>query len=88
MQARMAGSIHGLPKVSPGPALPNPSTSCGWAAPETAVFYPLGYPTPYGPEGMSEMDSVSYASPSPNYPSGTFCVTLCGRRSAAHRAFG
>jgi hypothetical protein len=33
----MAKGIHGLPKVSSGPALPNPSTPCGRATPETAL---------------------------------------------------
>jgi hypothetical protein len=52
----MARGIHGLPKVSPGPAMPDPSMPCKWATPKTAlrpyagrwpaaVFYPLGYPT-------------------------------------------
>jgi hypothetical protein len=27
--------------------MPNPSTPCGRATPETAVFYPFGHPTPY-----------------------------------------
>jgi hypothetical protein len=34
---RMARGGHGLPKVSPRPAIPYPSTPCGWAIPETAV---------------------------------------------------
>jgi hypothetical protein len=46
----MARGIHELPKLSPMLAMPNPSTRCGQATPETAVFYPLGYPMPYGPE--------------------------------------
>jgi hypothetical protein len=29
---------HGLPKVSPGPAMPYPSMPCRWATPETACF--------------------------------------------------
>jgi hypothetical protein len=48
----------GLPKVSPGPAIPDPSTLRGRATPETAVwpfqggrpatvFYPLGNPMTY-----------------------------------------
>jgi hypothetical protein len=57
----MARGIHRLPKVSTGPAMPDPSTPCGqatlqpfqgWAA---AVFYPLGYPMPYGPEARPGM---------------------------------
>jgi hypothetical protein len=45
----MGRSGHGLPKVSTGPAMPNPSTPCGWAIPEnshTAVsgVVPLGHP--------------------------------------------
>jgi hypothetical protein len=28
---RMARGIHGLPKVSPGPAMLHPSVPCGWA---------------------------------------------------------
>jgi hypothetical protein len=38
---------HGLPKVSPGPAKPHPSTPStthGWP---TAVLYPFGHPMPY-----------------------------------------
>jgi hypothetical protein len=51
---RMAKGVHGLPKVSSGPAMP-----CGQAIPETvlqsfqgwpahraAIFYPFGHPTP------------------------------------------
>jgi hypothetical protein len=34
---RMARGGHGLPKVSPGPAMPNPSKPCGRATPETAL---------------------------------------------------
>jgi hypothetical protein len=34
---RMARGDHGIPKVSPGPALPYPFTPCGRATPETAV---------------------------------------------------
>jgi hypothetical protein len=42
---RMARGAHGLPKVSLGPAMPDPSTPCGRATRETgerrsAVFYP------------------------------------------------
>jgi hypothetical protein len=46
-------------KFHPRPAMPDPSMSCGRATPQTAlrpfggrpaaVFFPLGYPTPYGP---------------------------------------
>jgi hypothetical protein len=57
----MARGDHGLPKVSLGPAMPNPSTPCERATPETtlwggppeerAAFYPFalsfGQPTPY-----------------------------------------
>jgi hypothetical protein len=67
-QARTGRDIHGIPKVSPGPAMPNPYTPCGRATPPNclmavwevahpqgerpaAVFFPLGYPYPYGPEG-------------------------------------
>jgi hypothetical protein len=52
-RAHMAKGIHGLPKVSPGPAMPDPSGVARpqgrWPAP---IFYPLGYPTPYGPDGV------------------------------------
>jgi hypothetical protein len=37
-QARMARGIHGLSKVSPGPAMLDPSTPCGRATPETALW--------------------------------------------------
>jgi hypothetical protein len=53
----MERGIHGLPKISPGLAMADPSTPCGRATPKKAVFYPLGYPTPYGPvrrSGSSE----------------------------------
>jgi hypothetical protein len=46
-QVRMARGIQELPKVSPGPAMPDPSMQGGRPA---AIFYPLGYPTPYGLE--------------------------------------
>ena len=36
---------HGLPKVSPGPALPYPSTPCRRATPERALWPFLGCPT-------------------------------------------
>jgi hypothetical protein len=35
---------HGLPKVSPGPAMPDPSTSCGRATPEKALRLFQGWP--------------------------------------------
>jgi hypothetical protein len=63
-QARMARGMHRLPKVSFRPAMPDPSTPCGQATPPNdmvisevacpqggmpaAIFYLLGYPTPYG----------------------------------------
>jgi hypothetical protein len=77
IQARMGRGIHGLPKVSPGLAMPDPSTPCGWASPQTAlwpfggwparradgraaVFYPLGYPFPYGPDEIHLSVGVSF----------------------------
>jgi hypothetical protein len=48
LQVRMASGIHGLSKVSPGPALPYPYTPCERASPEVAlklflwVFHPQG----------------------------------------------
>jgi hypothetical protein len=45
-QARTGRGIHGLPRVSYGPAMPYPYMPCGRAA--AAVFFPLGYPFPYG----------------------------------------
>jgi hypothetical protein len=36
-QARTGRGIHGLPKVSPQPAMPDPYTPCGRATPQTAV---------------------------------------------------
>jgi hypothetical protein len=50
VQARTGRGIHGLPKVSCGPALPNPYTQGGQLA---AICFPLGYPTPYGPDRVS-----------------------------------
>jgi hypothetical protein len=59
---RMSRGGHGLRKVSPGLAMPYPSTPCGQATPETrkpflrwpaAVYHFSGHPTPYayGVEG-------------------------------------
>jgi hypothetical protein len=42
----MARGGHGLPKVSPGPTLPNPSTPCGGATAETALQQFQGWPAP------------------------------------------
>jgi hypothetical protein len=53
VQARTGRGIHGLPKVLCGPAMPDPYTPCGRATPQTAVFFPLGYPFPYGPVPVS-----------------------------------
>jgi hypothetical protein len=36
-QAHMVRGIHGLPKVSPGPAMSDPSTPCRRATPERAL---------------------------------------------------
>jgi hypothetical protein len=36
-QGRMARGVHGLPKVSPGTAMPYPCMPCGPATPETAI---------------------------------------------------
>jgi hypothetical protein len=67
-QARTGRGIHGLPKVLPGPAKPDPYTPCRWATPKTAlqqggqpaaIFFPLGYSFPYGPVLMP------YGQPSP-----------------------
>jgi hypothetical protein len=41
---RMVRGGHGLSKVSPGPAIPNPSTPCGQATPETALRPFRGWP--------------------------------------------
>jgi hypothetical protein len=43
-QARMTRGIHGLPKVSPGAAMADPSTLCGQATPETTLRSFLGWP--------------------------------------------
>jgi hypothetical protein len=47
----MARGDHELPKVLSGPAMPDPSTLCRWATPETALWPPLDtsfrQPTPY-----------------------------------------
>jgi hypothetical protein len=58
-QARTGRGIHGLPKVSCRTAMPDPYTPCRRATPQTAlrpfggrpaaVYFPLGYPIPYGP---------------------------------------
>jgi hypothetical protein len=41
---RMAWGDHGLPKVSPRPALPNPSMPSRWATTDTALRPFLGWP--------------------------------------------
>jgi len=41
----MARDGHGLPKVSPRPAIAYPSTPCG-----QAMCYPFGHPPPYAHE--------------------------------------
>jgi hypothetical protein len=73
VQARTGRGIHELPKVSPGPAMPNPYTPCGRATPDgltplrpqdgqpAAVFYPLGYPTPNGPGWEAEFGSFLWS---------------------------
>jgi hypothetical protein len=43
-QGRMARGGQGLPKVSLGPAMPNPYTPCGWATPEMAIRPFWGWP--------------------------------------------
>jgi hypothetical protein len=40
----MARGVHGLPKVSRGPAMPNPSMPCQQATPKTALQPFLGWP--------------------------------------------
>jgi hypothetical protein len=40
----MAWGGHGLPKVSPGPAIPYPSTPCGQTTPKTSLQLPQGWP--------------------------------------------
>jgi hypothetical protein len=42
---RMARGGHGLPKVLPGTALPDTSTPCGQATPETTLRLFLGWLT-------------------------------------------
>jgi hypothetical protein len=37
-------TLHRLPKVSPGPAMPAPSILCGWVLPETALWLVLKWP--------------------------------------------
>jgi hypothetical protein len=48
--SHMARGGHGLPKVLLGPAMPYPSTLCGWATPETAFWAFQGWYTPEAPE--------------------------------------
>jgi hypothetical protein len=44
----VAGSGHGLPEVSPGPAMPYPSGAAQLQGTQpAALFYPFGHPTPY-----------------------------------------
>jgi hypothetical protein len=42
---RMRRGGHGLPKVSPGPALPYPATPCELATPKTALWPFLRWPS-------------------------------------------
>jgi hypothetical protein len=77
-QRRIAKGGHGLPKVSPRPAMHDTSTPYGWPTPETAlsgvacpqggrpaaIFYPFGHPTPYayGAERLTGDIAVSEMS--------------------------
>jgi hypothetical protein len=45
---------HGLPIVSPGPAMPNPCMPCGWETPETALWPFQGWP-PTGQRACSRL---------------------------------
>jgi hypothetical protein len=45
LHGRMGRGGHGLPKVLPGPAMPDPSTPCGRATPKTALWPFQGWPT-------------------------------------------
>jgi hypothetical protein len=45
IQARTGRGIHGLPKVSCVPAMPDPYISCGQATPQTALQPFGGWPT-------------------------------------------
>jgi hypothetical protein len=51
----MAKDGHGLPKVSPGPAMPSLTAVSAVARLQgrrlTAVFYPFGHPSPYAYAG-------------------------------------
>jgi hypothetical protein len=44
VQVCMLRGIHKLPKVSTKPAMPDPSTPCGWATPKTALWPFRGWP--------------------------------------------
>jgi hypothetical protein len=56
---RMARGGHGLPKVSVGLAMPDPSTPCGRPA---AICHPFGHPMPYvyDQKKIVEMDFADF----------------------------
>jgi hypothetical protein len=52
----MARGGHVLPKVSPGPTMPYPLTSCGRAT--SVAVYPFGHPRPYAYENNTSRPTV------------------------------
>jgi hypothetical protein len=70
-QARTGRGIHGLPKVSCGPAMPDPAGER-----PAAIFFPFGYPFPYGPGSRPVFHAVSMDSL--KYWLGPPCPTILG----------
>jgi hypothetical protein len=84
LHGRMARGAHGLPKVSLWPAQPDPYSRLVVARPQgvrpVAVFFPLGYPTPYGPASGGR--AVCGRLPPPWTP---HAVRACVRRAGGMR---
>jgi hypothetical protein len=54
---------HGLSKVSPGPAMPYPSTPCRLATPETALWPFQWWPAPQGGRPAAVFYPFGYPTP-------------------------
>jgi hypothetical protein len=59
-------SYYGIPKVSPGPAMPFPSTPVSGVARlqggrAAAVFHPFGHPTPYAYVRQTAFLPITYS---------------------------
>jgi hypothetical protein len=73
-QTRMAKGNHGLPKVSPGPTMPNPSTPCGRATREIALRPFQWWPARWA--GRMRPSSTTLYTPTPYEPEIQTCISI------------